>query len=126
MEFAMNKNTSDEIRSWGSYTPLEDCDGYKIKRVSVNPGEKLSLQMHHHRSEQGFPFFNPRKEFGRSANILLIGIDPLDERYSYDEILTQIGQKGNIGVNYLIRHAAISLMLLRIHHFQIDQEQFAL
>jgi mannose-1-phosphate guanylyltransferase/mannose-6-phosphate isomerase len=38
-------------RPWGSYTILEDGERYKIKRIVVNRGEKLSLQMHHHRSE---------------------------------------------------------------------------
>jgi mannose-6-phosphate isomerase len=40
-----------EIRPWGSFTTLEDGLGYKIKRIEVNPGHRLSLQMHHHRSE---------------------------------------------------------------------------
>jgi mannose-1-phosphate guanylyltransferase/mannose-6-phosphate isomerase len=38
-------------RPWGSYTVLEDTPIYKIKRVTVKPGERLSLQLHHHRSE---------------------------------------------------------------------------
>jgi len=38
-------------RPWGSYTVLEEGPRYKIKRVVVNTGEKLSLQLHHHRSE---------------------------------------------------------------------------
>ena len=38
-------------RPWGSYTLLEDTGVYKIKRVTVRPGHKLSLQLHHHRSE---------------------------------------------------------------------------
>ncbi|MFZ1129044.1 mannose-1-phosphate guanylyltransferase/mannose-6-phosphate isomerase [Methanoregula sp.] len=38
-------------RPWGSYTVLEDSDSHKIKRVTVKPGQKLSLQLHHHRSE---------------------------------------------------------------------------
>jgi mannose-1-phosphate guanylyltransferase/mannose-6-phosphate isomerase len=38
-------------RPWGSYTVLEEQPRYKIKRISVKPGAKLSLQMHHHRSE---------------------------------------------------------------------------
>ncbi len=38
-------------RPWGSYTVLEEQPRFKIKRISVNPGAKLSLQMHHHRSE---------------------------------------------------------------------------
>ncbi len=39
------------FRPWGSYTVLEETPGYKIKRIVVNPGASLSLQMHHHRSE---------------------------------------------------------------------------
>jgi mannose-1-phosphate guanylyltransferase/mannose-6-phosphate isomerase len=38
-------------RPWGSYTVLEETEIYKIKRVSVKPGQRLSLQLHHHRSE---------------------------------------------------------------------------
>lgn len=38
-------------RPWGSYTVLEDLQGYKIKRITVFPGKKLSYQLHHKRSE---------------------------------------------------------------------------
>ena len=38
-------------RPWGSYTILENSEFFKIKRVTVRPGQKLSLQLHHHRSE---------------------------------------------------------------------------
>ena len=38
-------------RPWGSYTVLEELTGYKIKRIEVNPGKRLSLQKHFHRSE---------------------------------------------------------------------------
>ena len=38
-------------RPWGTYTVLEDSGFYKIKRVTVKAGKKLSLQLHHHRSE---------------------------------------------------------------------------
>jgi mannose-1-phosphate guanylyltransferase/mannose-6-phosphate isomerase len=38
-------------RPWGSYTVLEEGPGYKVKRVTVKPGGRLSLQMHHKRSE---------------------------------------------------------------------------
>ena len=40
-----------ELRPWGSFTVLEEATGYKIKRIEVKPGHRLSLQMHHHRSE---------------------------------------------------------------------------
>ncbi len=38
-------------RPWGTYTVLEENRNTKIKRIVVYPGAKLSLQMHHHRSE---------------------------------------------------------------------------
>ncbi|MCR4942355.1 MAG: mannose-1-phosphate guanylyltransferase/mannose-6-phosphate isomerase [Campylobacter sp.] len=38
-------------RPWGSYTVLEDENGYKIKRIVVKPGKRLSLQKHYHRNE---------------------------------------------------------------------------
>ncbi len=38
-------------RPWGSYTVLEIQPRFQIKRITVNPGARLSLQMHHHRSE---------------------------------------------------------------------------
>ncbi len=38
-------------RPWGTYTVLEDTPGYKIKRIEVKPGCRLSLQKHLHRNE---------------------------------------------------------------------------
>jgi len=38
-------------RPWGTYTVLEDTLGYKIKRIEVKPGKRLSLQKHFHRNE---------------------------------------------------------------------------
>jgi mannose-6-phosphate isomerase len=38
-------------RPWGTYTVLEENKSYKIKRIEVQPGQRLSLQKHHHRSE---------------------------------------------------------------------------
>ncbi len=38
-------------RPWGSYTVLEEDRGYKIKRLMVKPGARLSLQLHRRRSE---------------------------------------------------------------------------
>ena len=38
-------------RPWGTYTILQDTLGYKIKRIEVKPGKRLSLQKHFHRNE---------------------------------------------------------------------------
>lgn len=39
------------VRPWGTYTVLEEGANFKIKRIEVKPKARLSLQMHHHRSE---------------------------------------------------------------------------
>ncbi len=38
-------------RPWGSYETLINGERFQVKRIVVNPGEKLSLQKHHHRAE---------------------------------------------------------------------------
>jgi len=39
------------FRPWGSYDSIDQSDRYQVKRITVNPGQKLSVQMHHHRAE---------------------------------------------------------------------------
>jgi len=38
-------------RPWGSYETIDISDRFQVKRITVNPGQVLSLQMHHHRAE---------------------------------------------------------------------------
>lgn len=38
-------------RPWGSYEGIASADRFQVKRIIVNPGKTLSLQMHHHRAE---------------------------------------------------------------------------
>jgi len=39
------------FRPWGSYDSLDNGERFQVKRLVVNPGGVLSLQMHHHRAE---------------------------------------------------------------------------
>ena len=39
------------FRPWGSYESLTSGAGFQVKRLIVNPGQQLSLQLHHHRAE---------------------------------------------------------------------------
>jgi len=39
------------FRPWGAYDSIDCGDRFQVKRIVVNPGAKLSLQMHHHRAE---------------------------------------------------------------------------
>ena len=38
-------------RPWGKYDSIDQGERYQVKRLSIKPGEHLSLQMHHHRAE---------------------------------------------------------------------------
>jgi mannose-1-phosphate guanylyltransferase/mannose-6-phosphate isomerase len=38
-------------RPWGWYDSIDEGSRFKVKRIQVNPGASLSLQMHHHRAE---------------------------------------------------------------------------
>ncbi|GGO88160.1 mannose-1-phosphate guanyltransferase [Marinobacterium nitratireducens] len=38
-------------RPWGRYDSIDQGGRYQVKRITVNPGAKLSVQMHHHRAE---------------------------------------------------------------------------
>ena len=40
-----------ETRPWGSFYILDEGAGFKVKRIAVNPGGRLSLQSHKHRGE---------------------------------------------------------------------------
>ncbi|MDC3142423.1 mannose-1-phosphate guanylyltransferase/mannose-6-phosphate isomerase [Prochlorococcus sp. AH-716-I17] len=52
-----NKNMDEGIvhkkvfRPWGYYKSIEEDERWQIKKIVVNPGDSLSLQLHHHRSE---------------------------------------------------------------------------
>jgi len=54
----LKENDRDEFqwhrevhRPWGKYDSIDSDDGFQVKRITVNPGAKLSVQMHYHRSE---------------------------------------------------------------------------
>ncbi|MFT4266055.1 MAG: mannose-1-phosphate guanylyltransferase/mannose-6-phosphate isomerase [Xenophilus sp.] len=39
------------VRPWGAYDSIDNGERFQVKRLTVKPGAKLSLQMHHHRAE---------------------------------------------------------------------------
>jgi mannose-6-phosphate isomerase len=44
-------------RPWGSWHVIDDGHGYKVKRIHVHPGSRLSYQTHRHRSEHWVVIF---------------------------------------------------------------------
>ena len=47
-EWELNREV---YRPWGKYDAIDTGDRYQVKRITVKAGAKLSVQMHHHRSE---------------------------------------------------------------------------
>lgn len=50
-EIIASVTLDSEERPWGSWHVIDVADGYKVKRIHVQPGQRLSLQTHEHRSE---------------------------------------------------------------------------
>ena len=48
------KNMDGEERPWGRYDILLDSDKCKVKQITVMPGQRLSYQLHHRRSEHWY------------------------------------------------------------------------
>jgi len=44
-------NHQEVYRPWGVYDSIDNGHRYQVKRITVKPGAKLSVQMHHHRAE---------------------------------------------------------------------------
>jgi len=58
-------------RPWGKYDSVDSGDGYQVKRITVKPGAKLSLQMHHHRAEHWIVVSGTAKVTNGDKTILL-------------------------------------------------------
>ncbi len=48
---AIDYSPKFDERPWGSFTVLDDGEGYKVKRIEVLPGKRLSYQKHSRRAE---------------------------------------------------------------------------
>ncbi|WP_280184248.1 phosphomannose isomerase type II C-terminal cupin domain [Nocardia cyriacigeorgica] len=46
--------TERSERPWGTYDVLLDAENYKVKTITVSPGQRLSYQRHQHRAEHWF------------------------------------------------------------------------
>jgi mannose-1-phosphate guanylyltransferase len=58
-------------RPWGTYQTLNHGSRYQVKHIVVKPGEKLSMQMHHHRAEHWVVVAGTAKETNGDSEILL-------------------------------------------------------
>lgn len=70
-----------EERPWGSFTVLDEADGFKVKRIEVLPGKRLSYQKHSQRAEHWVVVhgtakvtLNDRDVIVESGNAIDIGV----------------------------------------------------
>ncbi len=47
----MDNLIAPETRPWGTYQVIADTEHFKVKTITVKPGQRLSYQYHHHRQE---------------------------------------------------------------------------
>ncbi len=66
------ENHKKVTRPWGSYESIHMGEGHQVKHIVVNPGGKLSLQYHHHRSEH-WTVVSGRAEVTVGAEIRVVG-----------------------------------------------------
>lgn len=76
-----NNSPAFDERPWGSFTVLDEGDNYKVKRLEVLPGKRLSYQRHKRRAEHWYVVHG-------TANVTLNGT----------EILVKTGESIDIGV----------------------------
>lgn len=65
------KHHREVFRPWGKYDSIDNGDRFQVKRISVKPGAKLSVQMHHHRAEHWIVVSGTAKVTNGDKNILL-------------------------------------------------------
>lgn len=58
-------------RPWGKYDSIDSSERYQVKRITVKSGEKLSVQMHHHRSEHWIVVSGTAKVYKGQEQLLL-------------------------------------------------------
>lgn len=54
MSSSENNSPKYDERPWGSFTVLDEAEGYKVKRIEVLPGKRLSYQKHAQRAEHWY------------------------------------------------------------------------
>ncbi|MFT6898123.1 MAG: mannose-1-phosphate guanylyltransferase [Paraglaciecola sp.] len=59
------------FRPWGSYDSIDNGERFQVKRITVKPGEKLSVQMHHHRAEHWIVVSGTAKVTNGEQSLLL-------------------------------------------------------
>ena len=79
----MGENDSDnsprfDQRPWGTFTVLDEADGFKVKRIEVLPGKRLSYQKHAQRAEHWVVVQGTAKVTLDDRNIMVAAGEAID------------------------------------------------
>ncbi len=101
------------FRPWGFYTCIEGGEGYLIKKIQVHPKQKLSIQMHNHRSEHWVVISGKAKvllndnkytlEAGQSIDIPLQAKHSLQNPYDAELSIIEVQKGDHISEEDIIR-----------------------
>ncbi|QGH59736.1 mannose-1-phosphate guanylyltransferase/mannose-6-phosphate isomerase [Serratia proteamaculans] len=67
-----SKQHREVYRPWGKHDAIAQGDRFQVRKITVKPGEKLSLQMHHHRSEHWVVVSGTAKVF-KNGTVQFVG-----------------------------------------------------
>ncbi|HKO95818.1 MAG TPA: phosphomannose isomerase type II C-terminal cupin domain [Pyrinomonadaceae bacterium] len=67
-----------DLRPWGTFTVLDEADGYKVKRIEVFPGKRLSYQKHAKRAEHWFVVSGTAKVTLDDSDVLVHSGESID------------------------------------------------
>ena len=98
---------------WGKYDSVDQDDRYQVKRITVNPGAKLSIQKHYHRAEHWAVVFgaalvtNNGKTFtlheNESTHIPISAIHALENPHDVPLEIVEIQSGSYLGEDYIVR-----------------------
>ena len=80
-------------RPWGKYDSIDSADGFQVKKITVAPGAKLSVQMHYHRSEHWIVVAGQaRVHYGEKWNDLRVN----ESTYHGKEVVHALENPGDV------------------------------
>jgi mannose-6-phosphate isomerase-like protein (cupin superfamily) len=114
----MGENDSDnsplfDRRPWGTFTVLDEADGFKVKRIEVSPGKRLSYQKHAQRAEHWVVVKGTAKvtlddrdvivEAGRSIDIAIGAAHRVENPGDETLVFIEVQRGGYLGEDDIIR-----------------------
>ena len=81
-------------RDWGGYVTVDEGEGYKVKKVVIEPGRSISLQYHNHRSEYWY-MAGPDAQVQLAGKVFTVarGAPPVAVGQNETHCLTNTGQQ---------------------------------